>query len=218
MHSVELAEQRIPVGKIVAIARNYAEHARELGNPLPADSQPVLFIKPASSLLADGGTVLIPAYTSDCHHEIELAILIGTRGKNIAEEEAMQHVAGYGVALDLTLRDLQNRQKAQGLPWEIAKAFDTACPVSRFVPAASVVDPQRLRLELRVNGEPRQQGTTAAMLRPIPRLIAEASRYFTLEAGDILLSGTPAGVGAIRSGDILEATISEVGTLRVTVA
>lgn len=217
MHYVQLAEQNIPVGKIVAIGRNYAAHARELGNPVPAD-EPVLFMKPASSLLPDGGTVTIPGYSSDCHHEIELALLVGTSGKNIPQQEALQYVAGYGVALDLTLRDIQNRQKAEGLPWEIAKAFDTSCPVSRFVPSAEVVDSQNLRLELRVNGELRQQGTTADMLRPIPTLLAEVSRYFTLEAGDILLTGTPAGVGAIRSGDLLEASISGVGTLRVTVA
>jgi len=218
MHVAQLAEQTIPVGKIVAIGRNYAEHARELGNPIPADDQPVLFIKPASSLLADGGTVVIPPYSDDCHHEIELAILIGTTGKDIPQPEAMNHVAGYGVALDLTLRDVQSRQKAKGLPWEIAKAFDTSCPISRFIPADTVADPQKLPLELRVNGELRQKGITADMLRPIPRLIAEASSYFTLEAGDILLTGTPSGVGRIQSGDLLEATIPQVGNLKVTVA
>jgi len=217
MHYVQLAEQSIQVGKIVAIGRNYAEHARELGNPIPADDQPVLFIKPASSLLDDGGRVIIPPYSRDCHHEIELAILIGATGKDISEQEALNHIAGYGVALDLTLRDVQSRQKAKGLPWEIAKAFDTSCPISRFVPAGSVADPQALQLELRVNGEIRQQGTTADMLRPIPRLIAEASGYFTLEAGDLLLTGTPSGVGPIQSGDLLEATIAQVGSLKVTV-
>ncbi|PLX72536.1 MAG: acylpyruvase [Desulfuromonas sp.] len=217
MHYVQLAEQNIPVGKIVAIGRNYAEHARELGNPIPADDQPVLFIKPASSLLADNGTVVIPPYCADCHHEIELAILIGTTGKDISQQQATNHIAGYGVALDLTLRDVQSRQKSKGLPWEIAKAFDTSCPISRFVPANAVADPQKLPLELRVNGALRQQGSTADMLRPIPRLIAEASSYFTLEAGDILLTGTPAGVGPIHSGDLIEAIIAQVGSLKVTV-
>ena len=217
MHAVVLQGQPrpIPVGKIVCVARNYAEHARELGNPLP--DRAVLFIKPASSLLADGGTVIIPAYGSDCHHEIELAVLIGRPGKAMAEGEALGHVAGYGVALDLTLRDVQADLKAKGLPWEIAKAFDTACPLSAFVPAERITDPQHLRLQLRVNGELRQDGTTAAMLRPVARLLSEASSYFTLESGDILLTGTPAGVGPLRSGDRVEAVIEGVGRLSVNV-
>lgn len=207
--------QKTAVGKIVCVARNYAEHARELGNPVP--DRAVLFIKPASSILADGGTVVIPAYSRDCHHEIELAVLIGRPGKHIAEAEALAHVAGFGVALDLTLRDVQAELKAKGLPWEIAKAFDTSCPLSAFVPAEQVADPQGLRLRLTVNGELRQDGTTADMLRPVARLISEASACFTLEAGDILLTGTPSGVGPIRSGDRLEAVIEGVGSLSVSV-
>ena len=217
MHFVSLQgqQQNVAVGKIVCVARNYAEHARELGNPLP--DQAVLFIKPASSILADGGTVVIPAYSSDCHHELELAVLIGRTGKDIAAADALAFVAGFGVALDLTLRDVQAELKAKGLPWEIAKSFDTACPLSAFVPASEVADPQRLRLRLHVNGELRQDGTTADMLRPVARLISEASHRFILEAGDILLTGTPSGVGPIRSGDRLEAVIEGVGTLSVTV-
>ena len=217
MHTVVLQGQSrpIPVGKIVCVARNYAEHARELGNPLP--DRAVLFIKPASSLLADGGTVTIPSYASACHHELELAVLIGRTGKDIAEGQALGHVAGYGVALDLTLRDVQADLKAWGLPWEIAKAFDTACPLSPFVPAAMIPDPQNLHLQLRVNGELRQDGSTAAMLRPVARLISEASGYFTLEAGDILLTGTPAGVGPLHSGDRVEGVIEGVGRLTVSV-
>ncbi|MCM2265626.1 MAG: fumarylacetoacetate hydrolase family protein [Desulfuromonadales bacterium] len=217
MHSVTMQgqQQKITVGKIVCVARNYAEHARELGNPVP--DKAVLFIKPASSILADGGTVIIPAYSSGCHHEIELAVLIGRPGKDIAEAEALSHVAGYGVALDLTLRDVQTELKAKGLPWEIAKAFDTSCPLSTFVLTETVADPQNLRLRLTVNGVPRQDGTTADMLRPVARLISEASSYFTLEAGDILLTGTPSGVGPIRSGDRVEAVIDGVGTLTVDV-
>lgn len=215
MHTVSLQDQRIPVGKIVCVARNYAEHAYELGNPVPEKA--VLFIKPASSILADSGTVVVPAYSSDCHHEIELAVLIGRTGKQVAEADALGHVAGYGVALDLTLRDVQAGLKAKGLPWEVAKAFDTACPLSTFVPAAQVAEPQQLQLRLQVNGELRQNGTTADMLRPVARLISEASAYFTLEAGDILLTGTPAGVGPIKSGDRLEAVIEGVGRLSVEV-
>lgn len=217
MHTVTLQgqPQKIAVGKIVCVARNYAEHARELGNPTP--DKAVLFIKPASSLLGNGGTVIIPAYSRDCHHEIELAVLIGRTGKQIAEAQAADFVAGYAVALDLTLRDVQAELKAKGLPWEIAKGFDTSCPLSDFVPAATVADPQQLRLCLAVNGEVRQDGTAADMLRPVAKLISEASAYFTLEAGDILLTGTPSGVGPIRHGDRLEAVIEGVGTLSVDV-
>jgi len=216
MHMVKVqGQQEIPVGKIVCVARNYAEHARELGNPVP--DRAVLFIKPASSILADGGTVVVPPYSNECHHELELAVLIGRTGKDIPAGEALAFVAGYGVALDLTLRDVQAELKAKGLPWEIAKAFDTACPLSAFVPAGEVADPQRLLLRLTVNGEVRQSGTTADMLRPVARLISEASGCFTLEAGDILLTGTPSGVGPIKSGDRLEAVIDGIGTLRVDV-
>lgn len=217
MHFVRIRGQQEPVavGKIVCVARNYAEHARELGNPLP--DRAVLFIKPASSLLADGGTVVIPPYGRDCHHEIELAVLIGRAAREVAEADALDHVAGYGVGLDLTLRDVQSAQKAKGLPWEIAKAFDTSCPLSDFVPAAQVPDPQRLHLRLTVNGELRQDGTSADMLRPVARLISEASGYFTLEPGDVLLTGTPSGVGPLNSGDRIEAVIEGVGTLTVNV-
>lgn len=217
MHTVRLKNQSQPinVGKIVCVARNYAEHARELGNPVP--DQAVLFIKPASSLLADGGTVIIPSYSRDCHHEIELAVLIGRTGKAINDTDALSHVAGYAVALDLTLRDVQSAQKAKGLPWEIAKAFDTSCPLSDFVPAAAIPAPQALRLRLTVNGEVRQEGSTADMLRSVAQLVSEASSYFTLEAGDILLTGTPSGVGPIKSGDQLEAVIEGVGMLSVSV-
>lgn len=217
MHFVTMQGQHdgIAVGKIICVARNYAEHARELGNPVP--DRAVLFIKPASSILANGGAVVIPPAVGSCHHEIELAVLIGKAGKHIDAALALEHVAGYGVALDLTLRDLQNELKAKGLPWEIAKSFDTACPLSSFVPACLVTDPQNLRLRLRVNGELRQDGTTADMLRPVARLISEASHYFTLETGDILLTGTPSGVGPLASGDRVEAVIDSVGTLSVSV-
>ena len=217
MHFVNMQGEarQIAVGKIVCVARNYAEHARELGNPVP--EQAVLFIKPASSLLADGGSIVIPSYAQECHHEIELAVLIGRAGKEIPREEALDHVSAYGVALDMTLRDVQSQLKAKGLPWEIAKGFDTSCPLSTLVPADRISDPQQLHLQLTVNGEVRQDGTTAHMLRPVAQLISEASHYFTLEAGDLLLTGTPAGVGPVKSGDRLEAVIEGVGRLSVSV-
>jgi 2-keto-4-pentenoate hydratase/2-oxohepta-3-ene-1,7-dioic acid hydratase in catechol pathway len=204
-----------PIGKILCIGRNYVDHIKELGNEMP--DRPIIFMKPASSVIGAGEQIVIPPYSSDCHHEAELALLIGTGGKNIAPGEAMGCVAGYGVAIDLTLRDVQAEQKKKGLPWEIAKGFDTACPLSSFVPAASVTDPHDLRITLSVNGIPRQDGSTALMIHRIPELISYLSSIFTLCPGDLILTGTPAGVGPIKSGDRLVAEISEVGTLSVTV-
>ncbi|MBE0596961.1 MAG: fumarylacetoacetate hydrolase family protein [Desulfuromonadales bacterium] len=204
------------IGKVVCLGRNYADHIRELGNEMP--SRPVLFIKPASSIIGAGDQVVIPPYSQECHHEVELAVLIGRRAKDLTESSALQYVAGYGVAIDLTLRDVQDDLKKQGLPWEIAKGFDTACPLSDFVPAAQVADPQALRITMRVNGELRQDGSTALMLRRIPQILREISAIFTLEEGDVVLTGTPAGVSAIASGDRLLAEIEGVGSLEVTVA
>ena len=203
-------------GKIIGLGRNYLDHIRELGNAVP--DRAVIFCKPQSSLLEDGGTIILPDFAQECHHELELAVLIGKNGKKISAENALAHVAGYAVALDLTLRDLQTQLKEKGLPWDIAKGFDTSCPLSDFVPAAQVTNPNNLGLQLKVNGEIRQLGNTAQMMRSIEQIIAEISIYFTLEPGDIILTGTPAGVAKLNSGDILEGTIEQVGTLKVTVA
>ena len=216
MHTVKLGNTNIQVGKIICIGRNYAEHIKELGNKVP--DKPVIFMKPATSIVASGGSVVIPPYSSDCHHEIELAVLIGKEAKGVSAEAALDHVTGYAVALDLTLRDVQNVQKEKGLPWEIAKAFDTSCPLSAFAPAEQIKNPQNLQLKLTVNGQVRQDGNTSDMMRTVAELIAAVSTYFTLEEGDILLTGTPAGVSKIQSGDQLVAAIEQVGTLQVSVA
>lgn len=209
-------DQSYPVGKIICLGRNYLDHIRELGNKVP--DRAVIFCKPASSLLSDGGTIQIPTYSNACHHELELALLVGKKGKNISEDQALSHLAGYAVALDLTLRDVQDELKSKGLPWEIAKGFDTSCPLSDFVPVAQVDNPNAIHLTLKVNGDIRQQGTTAQMMRSVEEIVAEVSSFYTLEAGDIILTGTPAGVSRIQSGDQLEGEIEEVGTLRVSVA
>jgi 5-carboxymethyl-2-hydroxymuconate isomerase len=216
MHTIKLVENEIPVGKIVCIGRNYVDHIKELGNQV-AD-KPVIFIKPTSAIIRNGGTIIIPPHSNDCHHEVELAVLIGKNAKNVSAETALDYIAGYGVALDLTLRDVQTAQKEKGLPWEIAKAFDTSCPLSDFVPALQVNDPQNLGIKLTVNGEIRQDGYTGEMMRSVAELIAAASTYFILEQGDILLTGTPSGVGRIQSGDKLIASIEQIGELRVSVA
>ncbi|MDY0189518.1 MAG: fumarylacetoacetate hydrolase family protein [Desulfuromonas sp.] len=217
MHSITLIgnPQPIAVGKILCLARNYVAHAQELGNKVP--SAPVVFIKPASSIIADGEQVEIPAYSNNCHYEVELAVLIGKAAKNIVAAEAMDYVAGYGIAIDMTLRDTQNQLKEKGYPWEIAKGFDTSCPLSNFVAAEHIGDPHNLGIRLSVNGQLRQDSTTACMIRQIPEVIAFLTTAFTLEPGDIILTGTPAGVGRVVSGDTMSTWIENIGELQVSV-
>ncbi|WP_305044149.1 fumarylacetoacetate hydrolase family protein [Geoalkalibacter sp.] len=217
MISVRLqgSSRNFTVGKIVCLGRNYAEHIRELGNETP--EEPVVFLKPATSLIRAGEKIVIPPYARECHHEVELAVLIGHYGRNIAASAAYAHVAGYGIALDMTLRDVQERLKKKGLPWEIAKAFDTSCPISDFAPRERVADPHDLKIRLWVNGELRQDGHTGQMIHRIPEIIAYVSAIFTLEEGDIILTGTPAGVGPVRGGDRIHAEIEGLGVLDVGV-
>lgn len=208
-------KQEFAIGKILCIGRNYVDHIKELGNETP--EAPIIFIKPATAVIGDGEEIVIPPISHDCHYEAELALLIGVDGKDIAPREALAHVAGYGIALDLTLRDVQSALKKKGLPWEIAKGFDTACPLSSFTAAAAVKDPHNLQIRLSVNGSIRQDGNTSCMIRRIPELISAMSAIFTLEAGDVILTGTPAGVGPIQSGDRLHAEIPGVASLTVRV-
>ena len=217
MRTARLTSGRyFPIGKILCIGRNYSEHIKELGNAPP--EAPVIFIKPASSVIGEGEAIVIPPYSHDCHHEAELALLIGRKGKDIPADQAMGSIAGYGVGIDLTLRDVQSELKKKGLPWEIAKGFDTSCPLSAFVEASGVADPQNLRIRMTVNGEVRQDGNTSMMIHRIPSIISYMSGRFTLEPGDVILTGTPAGVSRIVSGDHLTAEIPGVATLRVAVA
>ena len=208
--------QEYTIGKVLCIGRNYAEHIKELRNAVP--DAPVIFIKPASSVIGEGDQILIPPYSNNCQHEVELAILIGRRGKDILSIDAMDHIAGFGVGIDLTLRDVQGELKKNGLPWEIAKGFDTACPLSSFVKAAEVTSPHDLKIRLTVNGETRQDGNTSMMIHRIPAIISYMSGCFTLEPGDVILCGTPAGVSRIMSGDNLTAEIPGVAALRISVA
>ncbi len=204
------------IGKILCIGRNYVDHIKELGNEAP--SAPVVFMKPATAVIGDGEQVVIPAYSDECHYEAELAVLIGTEGKHIAEADALSHIAGYAVAIDMTLRDVQDGLKKKGLPWEIAKGFDTSCPLSDFVPADKVADPQNLTIRLLLNGQERQNGSTGLMINSVAKIISHLSGIFTLEEGDIILTGTPAGVGRVVAGDRMEASIAGVGSITVGVA
>lgn len=201
----------LPPGKIVCVGRNYAEHARELNNPVPAE--PILFIKPRTAIAALDEAIVIPQGQGACHFETEMAVLIGASLKNADEQQALAAIAGLGIGLDLTLRDVQDGLKAKGLPWEKAKAFDGACPLSAFVPAAqcgnlpSVLGSTRIRLL--VNGETRQDGNTADMLTPVLALLVYISRYFTLEPGDVVMTGTPKGVGPLLAGNMLRVVLGE---------
>lgn len=208
--------KELRIGKILCIGRNYVDHIRELGNETP--SAPVVFTKPATSVIGDGEKVVIPAYSNNCHHEAELALLVGKSCKNVEEAEALSCLAGYGVAIDLTLRDVQDELKKKGLPWDIAKGFDTACPLSTFTPVDQVADPQKLTIAMAVNGEIRQNGSTGLMINPCAKLIGYLSTIFTLEPGDIILTGTPAGVSRIVAGDQLVAAIEGIGRVSVSVA
>ena len=207
--------ERLTPGKLVCIGRNYAAHARELGNDVP--EAPVVFLKPATSLVADGGTVVLPPQTDDVHHEVELVVVVGTACKNVPAREAMACVVGYAVGLDMTARDLQPDLKKKGLPWTLAKGFDTFAPLGEIVPVSAVPDASALTLTLRVNGEIRQHGSTADMLHTVADLVAYASSVFTLLPGDLIYTGTPEGVGPVADGDVLEAEITGLPPLRVTV-
>jgi len=207
--------ERLRVGKILAVGRNYAEHNKEMGNR--PDAPPVVFLKPASAIVHDGGAVRVPPGVGEVHHEVELVVVVGKEGRAIAEADALQHVLGYAVGLDMTLRDVQAEAKRKGEPWSIAKGFDTSAPVSAVVPRDEIGDGSGLTITLDVNGVRRQEGNTSAMLHPVAALVASVSRFVTLERGDLLFTGTPSGVGPVAPGDVLEARIEKIGTLRVVV-
>ncbi len=198
--------------KILCLGRNYRAHAAELNNTVP--EAPMYFAKVPSSLLPHQGNICIPAGVGRVDHELELALVIGKRGTDIPAGKAMEHVAGYTIANDVTAREMQREEQKKGKPWTLAKGMDTFCPLGPWlVPAGSVADPHNLTLELKVDGEVRQKGSTADMVYGIPELIAYISRYMTLEPGDLLLTGTPEGVGPIQPGNRIVCTIDGLGTL-----
>ena len=201
----------LPVGKVVCVGRNYAEHARELNNPVPAE--PILFIKPATSLVPLEAPFDIPSGRGAVHFETELAVLIGQTLSQADEQTALGAIAGVGVGLDLTLREVQDQLKQKGHPWEKSKAFDGACPVSAFLSPANVTDLADVQIRLSVNGEVRQDGNSAQMLTPVLKLLAYISQWFTLQPGDLVMTGTPAGVGPVEPGD--ELRVELVDLLRV---
>lgn len=203
-------------GKILCIGRNYAAHAAEMKSAVP--TEPMVFLKPSTSLVQTGGTVVIPPASNDVHHEVEMVVAIGEGGKDIPRHVAMDHVCAYAVGLDMTARDVQSAAKKKGHPWSVAKGFDSFAPIGEFVAAAVVEDPHALGLSLAINGERRQDGNTRDMIFSIEELIAFCSTVFTLEVGDLIYTGTPEGVGQVQTGDVLEASLDGCPQLRVTVA
>lgn len=194
--------------KIIAIGRNYADHAKELGNqvPKPVDN-PLIFSKPISTIITEPEKIEIPSDFKEFHHEVELGVVIGKAGKFIKEEDAMSHVLGYVLALDMTARNVQDKLKKQGHPWLLAKGLDTSCPISEFIPKANVTDVNNLSLKLSVNGNLKQNGNTKDMIYNLPTIITYISKYFKLEYGDLILTGTPSGVSGVRHGDLIEASL-----------
>lgn len=207
--------ERLRVGKILAVGRNYADHIAEMGHDKPVP--PVLFLKPPSALVQDGGTVTLPVGMGQVHHEVELVVVIGRTGRAITEAAALDHVFGYAVGLDLTLRDLQNEAKKKGEPWDLAKGFDNSAPVSHVIPRERAGDVSNLALSLDVNGARRQDGSTRQMIHGVAALVAYASKWITLERGDLLFTGTPSGVGPVVAGDTLVARLSDLVSLTVAI-
>ncbi|KAI6220691.1 FAA-hydrolase domain-containing protein [Aphelenchoides besseyi] len=208
MSAANLSDFRHLARKIVCVGRNYRDHALELKNPLP--KKPMLFVKTSNAFVSDGEKIRIPSGCREMHQEVELGIVIGKTASRVSKAQAMDYVGGYTVALDMTARDLQNELKAEGHPWFLAKSFDTSCPVAAFVPKEKVDDPHQLELLCKVNGEVRQKDRTDKMIFDIPTLIEFTTRNVTLEVGDLLLTGTPAGVGPCKSGDRIEISLSDL--------
>ena len=188
--------------KILAIGRNYAEHAKELNNPVPG--VPVIFMKPDTALLKDNKPFYHPDFSEDIHHEIEIVLKISKEGKHISEKFAANYFDEIALGIDFTARDIQQRHKEKGLPWELAKAFDNSAPVSEFFPKSKFEDLKNINFKLDVNGQSRQVGNTANMLFSFDYIIAFVSKYITLKKGDLIFTGTPQGVAKVSIGDRLE--------------
>jgi 2-keto-4-pentenoate hydratase/2-oxohepta-3-ene-1,7-dioic acid hydratase in catechol pathway len=193
--------------KIIAIGRNYAEHAKELNNPVP--TTPVIFMKPETAILKDNKPFYHPDFSEDIHHEIEIVLKVSKEGKHISEKFAAGYYEEIGLGVDFTARDIQSKHKEKGLPWELSKAFDGSAPISVFVPKTQFADIYNINFKLDINGETRQQGNTNMLLFSFESIIAFVSRYITLKKGDLIFTGTPAGVGKVTVGDRLEGYLED---------
>lgn len=214
---VEGSAASFPVHRIYCVGRNYAAHAIEMGHD-PNRESPFFFQKNPDNIVLGGADFPYPARSNNVHHEIELVVALSKGGKDIPLEKAMDCVFGYAVGLDMTRRDLQEECKKAGRPWEIGKAFEHSAPMTSIVPASRIGHPSSGAVWLKVNGEFRQQGDINQMIWKVPEMISYLSGLFELRAGDLIMSGTPSGVGAIVRGDVMDCFIEGVGTLRTKVA
>ncbi|HTK82343.1 MAG TPA: fumarylacetoacetate hydrolase family protein [Bacteroidota bacterium] len=203
---IQGADGGVQVGKILCLGRNYAEHAKEMKSEVP--TTPVVFLKPPSALLTNGEPIVRPAISHDMHHEVELIVLIGKNGKNVSAAKAREYVLGFGVGLDMTLRDVQAEAKKKGLPWSVAKGFDTSAPVSEIIPIGKFDGQNEMTIRCSVNGVVRQQTSTSKMIFSVEKIIEYVSGIFTLERGDVIFTGTPEGVGPVVPGDNIEAELA----------
>jgi 2-keto-4-pentenoate hydratase/2-oxohepta-3-ene-1,7-dioic acid hydratase in catechol pathway len=201
--------------KIVALVKNYKAHAQEMGGEVPAE--PSFFLKPPSSLLPLGGTVILPATSQRVDYEVELAVVMGKRARKVSREEALDFVLGYSLLLDVTARDLQARAMKEKLPWTISKGFDTFAPFGPCLVPKEEIDPLNCEIWLKVNGELKQRGNTSDLVFSVPELISYISGIMTLEPMDIIATGTPSGVGPLKDGDVVEAGSPSIGVLKVKV-
>ena len=211
------SDSRFPVGRIYCVGRNYADHAREMGHD-PNREPPFFFMKPANSIVQNNTTLGFPVGTKEVHHEIELVVAIGKGGKNIPVEKALDHVWGYGVGLDMTRRDLQGEAKKMGRPWEMGKAFDESAPCTALRPATEIGHPVKGAIWVKVNGQIKQQGDLSQQIWNVQEQISHLSKLITLQPGDLIFTGTPAGVGPVNPGDKLEGHVDGVGDLVITYA
>jgi fumarylpyruvate hydrolase len=209
------ADKLFPVRRLWCVGRNYVEHIKEMGQDVR--EPPFFFAKPADAIVPDGGTVPYPSLTKDMHHEVELVVALKSGGRNIATDKALACIYGYGVGIDLTRRDLQIASRDIKRPWEIGKAFDHSAPCGALTPAATIGHPSKGRIMLKVNGKVRQDGDLNQLIWNVPEIIAKLSEMVALEAGDIIMTGTPSGVAATVAGDKIECEVEGVGKLAVTI-
>jgi fumarylpyruvate hydrolase len=208
---------RFPVRRIYCVGRNYLAHVREMNEGADERDPPFFFQKPADSIVNDGESVPYPTLTKSLHHEVELVVAISKGGANIPQDTALDHVFGYGVGIDLTRRDLQTVAKDKGWPWEMGKSFDHSAPLGALAPASDVGHRADLAIKLAVNGKTRQSSTIAHMTWSVPEIISKLSEHYRLEPGDIIMTGTPEGVGSVDVGDVLEASVDGLPALKVTI-
>jgi 2-keto-4-pentenoate hydratase/2-oxohepta-3-ene-1,7-dioic acid hydratase in catechol pathway len=201
--------------KLICIGRNYVKHIQELKNEIPGE--PIFFMKPDTSLLPKGNAFYLPGFSNEIHHEIELVLRICKEGKNISEEFAHRYYDAITVGLDFTARDIQEKQKAKGLPWEPAKAFDHSSPVGELVQVNDLKNQNHITFHLNINGKTIQTGNSTLMIYSFAKIISYVSKFITLRKGDLIFTGTPAGVGPVKTGDILEGYLEEKQLLKVTI-